>query len=442
MTPPIPYTSSSDAPRPAQHRSRQHVHPSSSVPLSMPFSNSLNPPIQNDVPTRPNSHTDGASTTRFMKAAIAARAPLVAVTGGLGYLGSHIVARMLFKSYFVRTIVPQGRNVDFLLALPGAEQRLQIIPVRDPAAEDAKSALLMAFRGVSTVVHAASFSTHDGKIPKTVASKRIVDSLKYSLDAASAPGNVIINFIYVSSETSVFDPTQHPSSRVTQLTEDDWFDCTKSSRETTHPFAYAHTVAELRLWARLAGGSLPFNVCSVIPSFLIGPVLSIRHVSTTPSISFIQSCASGNVSNIPDIPMSPVDVRDVARAITALCEYPAISGRMLLCAEALNSMEFILKARRAYPQYNWPEFKKQRVFRHSTGKGSSNALKALETAGYASKDRRGRKYSFSQHRARTELGLRFRPVSDSIRDTLLSLIRFDMLEDIPKILPPRPQAQT
>lgn len=369
-----------------------------------------------------------------MKAAISAGAPLVAVTGGLGYLGSHVVARMLTKGYYVRTIVPQGANVDFLVNMPGADDRLQIIPVRDPAAEDARSAMLIAFRGVSTVVHAASFSTHGGKLSKNSASKRIVDALKISLDAASAAGNVVINFIYLSSEMTVFDPSQHPRRKTAELNEHDWFDCTRSGRESSNAFAYAHTVAELRLWARAGRGGLPFNVCSVIPSFVIGPVLSARHITSTPSLAFFSSIANGSLTEVPDIPMSPVDVRDVARAITALTERPEISGRMLLCAESLTSIELITRATRDFPDYKWPDVTKKSFLRRSLGKGDPEALKALRNAEFASKDRRGRRYSFSQDRAQNELGMTFRSVHETLRDTLVSLRRYSMLPEVAKLI--------
>lgn len=340
---------------------------------------------------------------------------------------------MLAKGYYVRTVVPQGAKVDFLLNLAGADQRLQIIPVRDPAAEDARSALLIAFRGVSTVVHAASFSTHGGKIPKNIASKRIVSALKISLDAASAPGNVVINFIYLSSEMAVYDPSQHPRRKNVELTENDWYDCSKASRETTDAFAYAHTVAEMRLWARVGRGSLPFNVCSVIPSFVLGPVLSDRHVSSTPSVAFFTAIANGNLLDVPDVPMSPVDVRDVARAITALAERPEISGRMLLCAESLTSTELILTLRHTFPSYQWPDLNKRNMFRRSTGKSDPEAVKALKVADFASKDRRGRRYAFSQRRAKTELGLTFRPVQETLHDTMVSLARLEAIPEMPRL---------
>lgn len=378
-------------------------------------------------PITPPAFPTGSVPVRFMKAAIAANVPLVAVTGGLGYLGSHVVARMLTKGYFVRTIVPQGANCDFLTRLPGAHTRLQIIPVRDPAAEDARSTMLIAFRGVSTVVHAASFSTHGGLIPKDVTSRRIVNALKISLDAATTPGNVITNFIYLSSELTVFDPRHHSRRKSAQLTENDWYDCSRHSRETTQPFAYAHTVAEMRLWARVGRGGLPFNVCSVIPSFVIGPVFSARQVTSTPTIEFFTTIANGRLTEVPDIPMAPVDVRDVARGITALAERPEISGRILLSAKSLTSIEFIRLLRKDFPSYGWPTLNKQNIFRRSVVRGDPEALKTLKSTDFAVRERHGRKYAFSQKRAHDELGLVFRPVDETIRDTLASLKRFHAL---------------
>lgn len=400
----------------------------SSTPSSLPSD------VHSDGSSDIEHHTPALNATapvRFMQDAIAANAPLVAVTGGLSYLGSHVVARMLTKGFYVRAIIPQGASTDFLTRLPGAQTRLQLVPVRDPAAEDARATMLIAYRGVSTVIHAASFSTHGGKLPKNVASRRIVNALKLSLDAASTPGNVVTNFIYISSELTVFDPSRHPRHQNVQLTENDWFDCSRSSRETTHAFAYAHTVAEMRLWARVGRGGLPFNVCSVIPSFVLGPILSTRQMASTPTISFFNTLASGSLTDFPDIPMAPVDVRDVARAITALTERPEIGGRILLCAKSLTAFEFLVHARREFPQYAWPQISKRMLFRRSTGKGAPDALKLLKNADFTSRERWGRKYMFSQRRAKEELGLSFRPVSDTIRDTLMSLAHYKLVNQVP-----------
>lgn len=384
-----------------------------------------------DPPTQP-LHNNLSSATRFLKAAVAVNAPLVVVTGGLSYLGSHVVARMLAKGYYVRTIVPQGANVNFLLQLNGANHRLQIIPVRDPSAPDALSSMLLAFRGVSTVVHAASFSTHNGKLSKHIASKRIVSALKIALDAASAPGNVVTNFIYLSSEMAVYDPSKHSRRTHVQLTENDWFDCSNMNRETKNAFAFAYTVAEMRLWARVGKGSLPFNVCSIIPSFLFGPALSTRHISSAPILSFFHSAALGKFDNVPDVPMSPVDVRDVARAITALTERPDVGGRILLNAESLTCSELLHKVKNTFPSYRWPECSRPGLIpRRSVTSGDPEARRILKDADFASKERWGRQYSFSQTRARVELGLTFRPVDATIRDTILSLVRFNQLEEFP-----------
>lgn len=390
-------------------------------PHHAPYQKPAHAPMQ--TPAFPT----GSAPVRFMKSAIAANAPLAAVTGGLGFLGSHVVARMLAKGYYVRAIVPQGANVDFLNRLNGADTRLQVIPVRDPSAEDARSTLLIAFRGVSTVVHAATFSTHNGKLTKSAASRRIVDALKVSLDAACTPGNVITNFIYLSSEMAVFDPRQHPRRKTAILTENDWFDCSRSNRDSSQAFAYAHTVAEMRLWARVGNGGLPFNVCSVIPSFFLGPVLSHRQVPGTPTVAFFAALADGSLHDVPDFPIPPVDVRDVARAITALAERPQISGRILLCAEALTTHSFLQLARRDFPEHEWPEVYKRNVFRRPSRRGDPDAVKALRAADFAARERHGRKYAFSQKRAKEELGLSFRPVHETMRDTLKSLNRFNVI---------------
>lgn len=389
--------------------------------MKAPFAMFLRPVSLPRLPT-------GPAVVRFMKSATAANVPLIAVLGGLGHLGSCVVAHMLKKGYYVRAIVPQAASTDFLLRLPGAQTRLQVISVRDPAAEDARSTLLNAFRGVSTVIHAATFSTHSGKIPKHMAARRIVSALKIALDAASTPGNVVTNFIYISSEMAVFDPSQHSRRKTVHLSEQDWYDCSHQSRELTHPFSFAHTVAEMRLWARVGRSGLPFNVCSVIPSFIIGPVLSKHHIVNTPPIAFFADVAGGKLHVIPDIPVSPVDVRDVTHAIGSLVERPDISGRILLSAESLTSTEMFVRAEKEFPNHSWPKLTRRRIIQYRPIRGEPAAVHAFKMAEFSSKERRGYKYSFSQKRAHEELGLTFRPVSETIRDTMLDLYRYNMLK--------------
>lgn len=415
-------------------------------------------------PVTPPALPTGSAPTRFMKSALASNVPLVAVTGGLSYLGSHIVARHLAIGHFVRALIPQGANSDFLTNLPGAATRLQLVQLRDPSAPDALPATLIALRGASTVVHAASFSTHGGKLSKHAAARRIVDSLKIALDAASTPGNVVTNFVYIGSEMAVFDPSLHWKKRddgTIHLTEADWYDCSKPSRELSQPFAYAHTVAEMRLWARVSRRTLPFSVCSVIPSFVLGPVLSERHVTSTPSVSFLASAASGSLWQVPDFPAPPVDVRDVAHAVAALSEHHyhrnqyhahdyrrhEVGGRVLLSAESMTAAELIRMSRSDFPQYKWTRVRTNGRFgtrfgrRRGCGsariKGDTEPVKMFKDAEFACKDRLGLRYSFSRVRARDELGMRFRSVTETVGDTLKSLHEFGVLPTMEAIITAR-----
>lgn len=388
----------------------------------------------------------GPASYRFLQAAITSNRPLVAVVGGLGFEDSHIVFALLRAGYFVRAIVPEGADTTFLTRFPSASTRLQLIPVRDLAAEDARLKLLLAFRGVSTVIHAPTFSFKSSSTAtRASAGRRIVQALKLSLDAACAPDSLITNFIYLSSELTVYDPTiHHPSSPhwfrssrrhgkpvIPILTENNWFDVSRRSCAHTYPIAHALTVAELRLWARAAKNPMPFNLISLIPSFTIGPIFAERHVHSSPGIALLASTAHG-IKPPPDFPANPVDVRDVARAIILLLDNKAlVGGRILLSAQTMTSTELVARARKFFPsQAPQPRDSRMRLSRTYCRPAPMlklpDATQMLKNGDIAVKGRIGRQYAFSQVRATQHIALRFNPVDNTLRDTIRSLQRFNI----------------
>lgn len=397
------------------------------------------------VRIRPPALPTGPALQRFLKAAVASNRSVAAVVGGLGYEGSHIVAQLLAAGYYVRAIVPEGASAAFLDDLPGALTRLQLIPVRDPAAEDARSKLLLAFRGVCTVIHAPSFCAHISSGESRAASaRRTVDALKISLNAACAPGNLITNFIYLSSELAVYDPAHcrrrlsvlGPSARrrdvVPTLTENHWFDVSRRARARRRAVAFGRTVAELRLWARCGKTTMPFNVVSLVPSFTVGPILCVGHVRASAGVVLMANAAN-NLRLPPDFAAPVVDVRDVARAVVMLAMRPFIGGRILLSAEPLSSDELVARGR---------PFMTHAAAKHANGSRASrtysrvdhralvsipHAVTYLRDADLAVRGRIGRKYAFSQTRVTQLLGFKFTPVEHTLRDTFQSLERFNVI---------------
>lgn len=398
-----------------------------------------------NVRIRPLALPTGPALQRFLKAAATSNRSVVAVVGGLGFEGSHIVLQHLAAGYFVRAIIPEGANADFLKELPGALTRLQLIPVRDPSAEEARSKLLLAFRGVSTVIHAPSFSSHYSSTQsRSACARRTVDALKLSLDAACAPGNLITNFIYLSSELTVYDPSQHSrglinlrsSSRkrasIPILTENDWYDVSRRSRGRRRALAFGHTVAELRLWARFGKTTMPFNIVSLVPSFTIGPILSHGHIRASSGMVLLANAAN-NMRLPPDFAAPVVDVRDIARVTVMLTTRPFIGGRILLSAEALTSDELVERARvfmNTRGDLQWKGSRASRAYKRSDDRGLApipDAVTYLKDADVAVRGRIGRKYAFSQTRANQLLGFKFTSVDQTLRDSVQSLERFNVV---------------
>ena len=369
------------------------------------------------------------SAANFASTARKAGAPLVAVTGAEYFIGAHVVKMLLENGAYVRAVVTADDGGSFLRRFPSARDRLQLITVLDYFSddEDVNKGLRKAFRGANAVVHALAAAPHSNKRKNNLA-YLLVDELERVLEVASIRGSTIRRLVYISSELTVYDPSTHPSGTEVHLTEKDWYDVSQS-KTGANSLAWSHTVAEERLWNRVTRAALPFTVCSVIPSFVLGPILTPSHIEACPSLHFFYCMLEGVLQAAPPVPTPPVDVRDIATACVQLIDRLEVSGRILLCAESMSALEMAEKGAAIYPRYPWPTTESTRPNWTIFGKHSSETRKLLKAAPFAAKNRRWQRYSFRQDRARTILGMDFRTSADTIRDTVDALVQLVCISD-------------
>jgi dihydroflavonol-4-reductase len=332
---------------------------------------------------------------------------VILVTGANGFIAAHAVEQLLAAGAIVKGTVrdPADPKNAFLKALPGAAERLTLVAA-DLTAEDPFSAHV----DVDGILHMASPYVLDVKD----AQKDLVDpALKgtRSLLEAAARSQHVRRVVLTSSVAAI---TDNPDGRV--LTEDDW---NTGSSLTRNPYYFSKVMAERAAWDFMAARKPDFDLVVINPFIVIGPAHT-RAVNTS-NQTFVDMM-KGKYPAIMALDWGFVDVRDVARAHLLALDTPHASGRHI-CAAGNMTMEEVADLVRArhYPG-KVPTLKLNgaigtalmKLASYTQGTGAGSYLRT----------HLGRKVRFDNGKIRRELGLTFRPVEDSITDTLADLARW------------------
>ncbi|MFN3200658.1 MAG: NAD-dependent epimerase/dehydratase family protein [Bradymonadia bacterium] len=330
----------------------------------------------------------------------------VAVTGASGFVGTHIVRELLARGHHVRACVRDPKNpkktahlVALAEGLPG-ELSLAQGDLMKPGSYDE------AFKGAGGVIHVAAIvqlAAKDGQRdivdPSVVGTRNVLDSVKKS--------GSVQRVVHTSSVAAIYGrPIQGKI-----YTEADWCD---DATVKNNPYAVAKREAE-RLAARFpeeVNGEI--SVVHINPSLVLGPVYTEAHVWASPSI--IRDLLVGTFPANPQLHFSMVDAREVARAHAEAMERPNVSGRYILAAETGWVQDAAKTLAERFPSY-----------RIKTGKLPNLLLYAA-----AMVDKRisfsmvrelaGRTVEFDNARSRSELGIEYRSVADSLTDTVNAMV--------------------
>jgi hypothetical protein len=252
---------------------------------------------------------------------------------------------------------------------------------------------------------------------------RAVGIAKLIADVAGAPGTSVERLIHVGSATSVFDPRNGDASVDGEMELDErcWFDCSDESRKVSDAEAFGSTAAEMLLWARAAGDRVPYTMCSVVPATVLGTLLTPSHASSAGHRLLVDYVARSHA--IPPLPIPIVDCRDVSFCVGSLVTtHEHVCGRILLMAESVSSGEIVGVCRSLFPGYPWPSRALPRW-----AVSSSVAVPWRMSRG-AIKARYGRHFSMSQRRAVAEVGVSFRDIESTVRDSIASLSDFGQID--------------
>jgi dihydroflavonol-4-reductase len=336
------------------------------------------------------------------------------VTGANGFIAAHVVAQLLAGGHRVRATV---RNPDkvaelaYLRALPGATERLELVK----ADLMSKGAFDSAVQGADFVLHMASPFVIDAKDPQ----KDLVDpavSGTTSVLESCAKSPSVKRVVLTSSMAAI---TDEPDSDHT-LTEADWNTLSTLERNA---YYLSKTLAERAAWSFCEERKPSYDLVAINPYIVIGPSLS-KSISASNQI-FID-LLSGVYPGIVNLTWGFVDVRDVAFAHIAAATLPEAKGRYLCSGETITMRKVVeLLNTLGYTQYKLPKVSMD----CAAGDFSVKLGSYLQPKGIGSYLRThvGRSIRYDNSKIKRDLGVVFRPVEDSIRETLENLGKLGLL---------------
>ncbi|KIJ37558.1 hypothetical protein M422DRAFT_259913 [Sphaerobolus stellatus SS14] len=279
--------------------------------------------------------------------------PFVLVTGGTGFLGSHIVKQLLEAGYRVRCTARPLKSRFLADAYYDREGQLEVVEVQDLATDDLTSVLngmekeahpghqsfslciLLTIQyiltsGINAVVHTA-FPAPDS-LESTELLSNGVRCTSHLLRQAHEQG--IRKFVITSSYLAAIGGDPDNVWREYTFTDRDWSTATYDEAfDGTHDpawvYAAAKKLAEAAAWD-FARSHPEMDIASVLPTLLIGPFAPGHAIMSTGDLSTNILLHSILSFGLPPHPVWPyfVDVRDAAAAHIQALEAPPLLSSM------------------------------------------------------------------------------------------------------------------
>lgn len=366
-----------------------------------------------DIPKKPSVAVGGGNFPR-REQVVLEQPSVIAVLGAESFLGTYVTEAILrggrrkVKALVCSEEKERSRFLTYLCGKYGG--CLQVEDIGPLALGMSQINLIGALRGVSIVVNCATLFSR--RQPGRAADQALA-SVKNLSRALNASGSSVTRLVHSGSDLAVWNPCN--SALDYHIDESCWFSFSdQSGRKYTHPEAYAVTAAEMYLWSEASDAA--YSMVVVNSSILLGPGLAPFH-GEEPGMQLIMNILS---DSFPPSVLSPiVDVRDVALLISNLClTHLDVCGRIIASTEILTTNGLAAKLRSIYADCN---IKSRRIKRHGKKPWRKSPADVgipymLSREGVKERTRKSRLYEVSTHRAISEVGAKFRPVGETVRD--------------------------
>lgn len=347
----------------------------------------------------------------------------VLVTGASGYLGSWIVRYLLEAGHTVHGTVrdpgkPSGLQHLHKLAADHPDQlKLFKADLLDEGSFDD------AMRGCELVMHTASpflltgFTDAEAALvrPALEGTRNVLQSV----NRTESVKRVVLTSSVVAIYGDAKDAKQVPGGI---FTEEHW---NTTSSVDHQPYSYSKTVAEQAAWEYQSAQDR-WDMVTIHPGLVLGP--SLTNASGSTSLTTMKQFADGTLlAGAPDLYSGVVDVRDVAEAHLRAGFTPEATGRYLVNADSVSLPRIgkILRERfgefYAFPRITVPKFVVSLV---GPLLGYTRNFIDLNV---------GYKLRFDSSRSRSELGLKYRSIEDTIADHFQQMIDDGVVKRVPFI---------
>jgi dihydroflavonol-4-reductase len=266
-----------------------------------------------------------------------------------------------------------------------------------------------AVAGCQTVFHVASpfaFTVTDP--PKDLLAPAVEGTLNVLEACRSAPE--VKRVVMTSSIAALVG---RPDGSL--LTEDNW---NAFSSLTDNPYYYAKTQAEQAAWRFMKEARPHFDLVVINPGQVLGPS---HRESVGTSVAYVRDLMTGKIPAVIDLDVPYVDVRDVADAHILASQAPQAHGRYLTVAGVVTTRQLIDTIKRlGYIDYQLPKISLDssmgmplaRIAIRAQPPGLRHYLRAFL----------GRRVVVDNSKIRNDLGIDFRPLDETVRNTIEDLI--------------------
>ena len=332
----------------------------------------------------------------------------VLVTGGSGFVASHLVLQLLEAGHDVRTTVRTLSNRRKLSPLEALQRRFPGRLTLFEADLLVEGSFDEAVNGCSIVHHVAS---------PFLLPEKIKDGRRQMLEPALTGTRNVLNsvnrcgsvrrVVMTSTVGAIFGVYADVLAMDGKILSERYFN--ESSTLGNNPYHYAKTEAEKEAW-KLCGAQSRWSLVTINPGMILGP--SLTPASESGSLFLIDEMLKGYFFyGMPDLSLTTVDVRDVARAHIAAADQANAQGRYILAAPRMTSfveISTILKRvhNRPYllPRHRVPDILVRLI-------GPFFGL----TQDYI-RDHLGIRFDVDNRRSIDELGITYRPIEETLID--------------------------
>jgi len=337
----------------------------------------------------------------------------VLVTGATGYVAGRLVERLLKEGLTVHAAV---RDPDKRDKLEHLDRLAQHSPgtIRYFAADLLEpGSYAAAMDGCSRVFHTASPFTTQVNDPQAELVEPALEGTRNVLESVNETASVQ-RVVLTSSCAAIYGDNADLDDTENGIFHEAHWNTTSSLEHQA--YSYSKTVAERKAW-QIAEAQERWRLVVINPSLVIGP--GINPDATSESFDIVRQFGDGTMkTGVPNIPIGAVDVRDVAEAHFRAAFLPEAAGRYIVSGHDTSFPRLAeLLLPRFGDDYPIPRRTLPKWLIWLVGPMINKAMTRKFVARNVD-----RPFRADNTRSRQELGMRYRPLSESMNEFFQQLV--------------------